>query len=77
MNEEQEMKYAEMFSRWYSWGSPVGLGILVACLALAGLFATVAVERLTAAGSAGVQIEQGRAAGACPCPAERRPGGTR
>jgi hypothetical protein len=33
-NKTEEMKYAEIYSQWYSWGSPVGLGLFVLFLAL-------------------------------------------
>lgn len=28
------MKYAEMYSKWYSWGSPIGLGLFFVLLAV-------------------------------------------
>ncbi len=34
MNKQDEMKYAEMYSKWYSWGSPIGLGIFFICLTI-------------------------------------------
>ncbi len=37
MNKHDEMKYAEMYSKWYSWGSPIGLGIFLISLAITGL----------------------------------------
>lgn len=37
VNEDKGMKYAEMYSKWYSWGSPVGLGLFFVLLAVAVL----------------------------------------
>lgn len=41
MAKSDDIKYAELFCKWYSWGSPVGLGLLV--LALSASFAVLAV----------------------------------
>ncbi|MBN1501799.1 MAG: hypothetical protein JW982_16695 [Spirochaetes bacterium] len=37
LNQEKNFKYAEIFSQWYGWGSPVGLSIFLLSLALAVL----------------------------------------
>lgn len=37
MNKHDEIKYAEMFSKWYSWGSPIGLGIFMVSLSITAL----------------------------------------
>lgn len=37
MTREEEWKYAETALRWYGWGSPVGMGIMLVCLAVAAL----------------------------------------
>ena len=42
MQNSDEMKYAEMFSKWYSWGSPIGLSVFFINMALA-LFIGIAV----------------------------------
>lgn len=33
-NNYNDIKYAELYSKWYSWGSPIGLGIFFISLAV-------------------------------------------
>ncbi|EPG73169.1 hypothetical protein LEP1GSC058_2863 [Leptospira fainei serovar Hurstbridge str. BUT 6] len=58
MEESDEMKYAEMFSKWYSWGSPVGLGIFFISLAISTMLICTAVKKLMEVGQKGFEIEQ-------------------
>ena len=37
MTREEEWRYAEPALRWHGWGSPVGLGIGLVCIAFATL----------------------------------------
>jgi hypothetical protein len=32
-NQEEEWKYASKAMAWYGWGSPIGLGVFLVCLA--------------------------------------------
>ncbi|EQA43997.1 hypothetical protein LEP1GSC050_2769 [Leptospira broomii serovar Hurstbridge str. 5399] len=57
MEESDEMKYAEMFSKWYSWGSPVGIGIFFISLAISALLICTAVKKLLEIGVKGSEIE--------------------
>ncbi len=47
-----------MFSKWYSWGSPVGLGISLISIAIAVLIVTYAVTNVTDTWQKGVDIEE-------------------
>jgi hypothetical protein len=58
MTQQDDAKLAETAMRWYGWGSPVGLGIFVVCLALAGLIAATAVTVLTSPGPAKPNVEK-------------------
>ena len=42
MHNNDELRYAEMFSKWYSWGSPIGLSIFFINMAFA-LFIGISV----------------------------------
>jgi hypothetical protein len=46
LTRDEEWKYAEKAMTWYGWGSPVGLGIMLVCLALAGLIVRLAITGL-------------------------------
>lgn len=46
LSRDEEWKYAEKAMTWHGWGSPVGLGILLVCLALAALIARLAITGL-------------------------------
>jgi len=39
----EEYNYAKLAMEWYGWGSPIGLGILVVCLAATAVLLRVAV----------------------------------
>jgi len=43
LTRDEEWKYAQQAMTWYGWGSPVGLGIMLVCLALAGLIVRLAI----------------------------------
>lgn len=43
LTREEEWKYAETQLRWHGWGSPVGLGIMLVCLALTAALVRVAI----------------------------------
>jgi hypothetical protein len=43
LSPEQQWRYAERSLSWHGWGSPVGLGIALVCLGIAGLFLRLAV----------------------------------
>jgi hypothetical protein len=43
MTPEEQWRYAEPSLRWYGWGSPVGLGIVLVCLGIAALLVRFAV----------------------------------
>jgi hypothetical protein len=47
MTNQDDFRYAETAMRWYGWGSPVGVGIFIVCLALSGLAAAKAVGTFT------------------------------
>jgi len=46
LTRDEEWKYAEKAMTWYGWGSPVGLGILLVCLAISGLLIRFAIVGL-------------------------------
>ena len=46
ISHEEEYKYAEMAMKWYGWGSPIGLGILLVALAAAAVLVRIAVYGL-------------------------------
>ena len=43
LSHEEEYKYAEMAMKWYGWGSPIGLGILLVALAAAAVLVRIAI----------------------------------
>jgi hypothetical protein len=47
MTDHENARLAETAMRWYGWGSPVGLGIFIICLALTSMIAAKAVTFLT------------------------------
>jgi len=51
-------RLAETAMRWYGWGSPVGLGVFIVCLSLAGLVTAKAVGSLSDLGTKGTQMER-------------------
>ena len=53
MEKNQEMKFTKMFSKWNSWGSPVGLGILIVSIALSVLLVAAAVNQFADPGYKG------------------------
>ena len=44
-DEDREWKYAKAALAWHGWGSPIGLGVFIVCLA-----ATAALVRLAVLG---------------------------
>ncbi len=44
-------RFAEAAMRWHGWGSPIGLGVFLVCLALAGLVVAQTVRTFTDAGA--------------------------
>jgi Mn2+/Fe2+ NRAMP family transporter len=47
LTEADQAQLAQAAMRWYGWGSPIGLGAFIVCLALAGLVAAKAVSTFT------------------------------
>ena len=43
MSAAEEWQYAEKAMAWHGWGSAVGLGIFVVCLALAALLVRLTI----------------------------------
>lgn len=43
LSRDEEWRYAEPAMRWYGFGSPVGLGIGVLCLAVSALLVRFAI----------------------------------
>jgi hypothetical protein len=43
LTRDQEMKYGLTAMNWYGWGSPVGLGVFIVCLAAAACIARLAL----------------------------------
>lgn len=58
MENQDELKYQELFGKWHGWASPVGLGIFFLSLALSVLVLSTAVKKLVEAGEKGVEIRQ-------------------
>lgn len=58
MNQTDELKYAQMFSHWYSWGSPVGLGVFILSIVLAIFIGASALNLVVDAGQKGVDIQE-------------------
>ena len=47
LTEADEAQLAQAAMRWYGWGSPVGVGVFIVCLALAALIAAKTVSTFT------------------------------
>lgn len=55
-----EEKASEMAMKWYGWGSPVGLGILLVSIATALVLLSIFLNNLALTGRVGMEIrEQG------------------
>ena len=59
MEKKEELKNQHsVCDKWYSWDSPIGLGVFLILLALAFLITVSAVNGLLNAGQKGIMIEK-------------------
>lgn len=61
METERNVKQEWLFSRWYGWGTPLGLGIFILSLVAALYITAASVNSFVQAGQRGFEIEKQRA----------------